>query len=288
MSREEVMKAIVECSEKLGHVPSRPELMQNTQVSLRAIRSNFGSYTQALRACNLEREGNKRVGMDALFPDWAGVVRKLQRLPSIAEYELHSRYTYWPLNARFGSWLKVPEGLKKYLEDRGEKKEWKDVLEIIEGQKPGPGYTQINRVATESGTWPKILPDRPIYGTPMGPYPLSYGPVNEAGVILLFGARAEKLGFIVTRIQAEFPDCEAMRQVGEDKWQPVLIELENESKNFLLHRHDARKCDLIVCWKHNWPACPLEVVELKTGICHHPATKPLTTGERKEKPRPYR
>jgi hypothetical protein len=23
-------------------------------------------------------------------------------------------------------------------------------------------------------------------------------------------------------------------------------------------------CDMIVCWEHNWPECPLEVIELKT------------------------
>jgi hypothetical protein len=26
--------------------------------------------------------------------------------------------------------------------------------------------------------------------------------------------------------------------------------------------HEARDCDLIVCWKHNWEDCPLEVLEL--------------------------
>jgi len=22
-------------------------------------------------------------------------------------------------------------------------------------------------------------------------------------------------------------------------------------------------CDMIICWKHNWPECPLEVLELR-------------------------
>jgi hypothetical protein len=30
--------------------------------------------------------------------------------------------------------------------------------------------------------------------------------------------------------------------------------------------HEASKCDLIVCWKHNWPECPLEVIELREKI----------------------
>jgi hypothetical protein len=39
---------------------------------------------------------------------------------------------------------------------------------------------------------------------------------------------------------------------------------EYESRNFLVHDHDAKACDLIVCRVHNWPECPdnLEVLEL--------------------------
>ena len=25
-------------------------------------------------------------------------------------------------------------------------------------------------------------------------------------------------------------------------------------------------CDLIVCWRHNWPECPLEVLELSEAV----------------------
>ncbi len=97
-----------------------------------------------------------------------------------------------------------------------------------------------------------ILLDRPVYGPAMRPCPLAYGPTNEVGVIYLFGTLAEQLGFIVTRVQTAFPDCEAMRRVEGDRWQQVRIEFEYESRNFLKHRHNARGCDLIVCWAHNW------------------------------------
>jgi hypothetical protein len=32
------------------------------------------------------------------------------------------------------------------------------------------------------------------------------------------------------------------------------------------HGHDPKKCDVIVCWVHNWPECPLEVIELSKEI----------------------
>jgi hypothetical protein len=46
----------------------------------------------------------------------------------------------------------------------------------------------------------------------------------------------------------------------------VKIEFEYESKNFLLHQHVISGCDVIVCWRHNWPGCPLEVLELKSAM----------------------
>ena len=67
---------------------------------------------------------------------------------------------------------------------------------------------------------------------------------------------------MVLRVQTEFPDVEALRCGDHGRWRRVRIELEFESKNFLLHGHDPRECDLIVCWSHNWPSCPLEVLEL--------------------------
>lgn len=42
----------------------------------------------------------------------------------------------------------------------------------------------------------------------------------------------------------------------------MLIEFEYDSRNFLQHMHDMKDCDLIVCWKHTWKECPVEVIEL--------------------------
>jgi hypothetical protein len=109
--------------------------------------------------------------------------------------------------------------------------------------------------------------DQPMYGTPLLNSPLNCAPINELGVVFLFGAVAREMGFLVTRLQQEFPDCEALRQVQAGRWQRVLIEFEYESRNFMMHGHNVDECDLIVCWNHNWPECPLEVIELKKTPC---------------------
>jgi hypothetical protein len=76
------------------------------------------------------------------------------------------------------------------------------------------------------------------------------------------------LGYVVESVQAGFPDCEAKRQIGPKSWQRVNIEFEFESRNFREHGHPLTGCDVIVCWRHNWPDCPahIEVLELCSGI----------------------
>jgi hypothetical protein len=113
---------------------------------------------------------------------------------------------------------------------------------------------------------PQLRLDEPIYGPPMTDAHLMMEPTNEQGVLFLFGAVARKLGFAVIRVQTGFPDCEAYREVEPGRWQRVWIELEEESRNFLRHGHDPAKCHLIVCWRHNWEECPLEVIELRSAV----------------------
>ncbi len=328
MGRQQIMAAIVECTEKLGEVPSQPQLTKMTNFTKLQVRKHFGSYAHALRACNLEKSGGGwKIPMEALFQDWAMVTRALGKLPSVTEYEQTSQYSQTPLVKRFGTWGQVPHGLKQYIEEQGTEEEWKDILEKIKAieteaqEKEGLRWNGIARPASliaqgglaagkgtndtlitqnpitqnpvtqtpganiENGPgrrrgataggfrfgppngagWrAKILEDRPIYGPLMNPSPLAHGPTNELGVLFLFGTVAAQLGFVVTWVRSEFPDCEAMILVGPEKWQRIRIEFEYESRNFLKHMHDAKECDLIVCWKHNWPECPVEVLELRS------------------------
>ena len=108
------------------------------------------------------------------------------------------------------------------------------------------------------------MKDRPVMGEPFDRRPMTNAPVNELGVMVLFGMVAAMLGLQVESVQGKFPDCLAKRQVAPGKWQHLRIEFEYESRNFKLHGHDPKGCDMIVCWKHNWKECPaeIEVVEL--------------------------
>lgn len=282
MSKDEIVDKIRGCAARLGHPPSLRELESAVKITLQDVRAHFSSYTEALKECGLQRRGcGQPVEMDKLFADWAAISRKLGKLPTAAEYRMHSRYSIQPLCRHFGSWNQAAFGLGLFAREHGLEAEWADVLEKVaqrerrgrQGRAAGTGegcaYLQAGEEAGQpkAGNYRgKLREDRPVYGQWLAPAALAHGPTNEAGVIYLFGMLAERLGFVVTRMQTEFPDCEAMRLVEEERWQQVRIEFEFESRNFLKHLHRAEDCDLIVCWAHNWPECPLEVVELRKAI----------------------
>jgi hypothetical protein len=276
VTKEEIIAAVQECARKLGHIPSFPELQFATKVTNRMMRMHFGNYSRTLEACGLAREGaGFRVSMRTLFVDWAELVRKLGKIPTIMEYTLHSKFSVQPFIGRFKGWMRVPEAMHLYCRREGLAEEYKDVMDIIatylemEPERTNI-YRSTSRTGAEAGSLSRrattVFSDRPVCGPPLHLTPLTCAPTNEMGVVFLFGAMALQLGFSVTQLQAAFPDCEALREVEHDKWQRIRIEFEYESRNFVLHGHPMTDCDLIVCWNHNWEECPLEVLELKSFV----------------------
>ena len=266
MTKEQAITAIKECAAKLGYAPSSDELKEMMGVSAWAIKRHFRTYRQALAECDLERHG-KGYTLDErmLFMDWAMVTRQLGRVPKQFEYEAHGKHKARGLVNRCGGWRNVPRCILEYIRKEHLEDDWKDVLEVILAFLQLPSRQGRRASIVPSVPYrPRIMFDKPMYGAPILSSPLGFAPINESGVVFLFGAVARQMGIVVIRVQPEFPDCEALRQVDEDRWQRVLIEFEYESRNFLLHQHRVEECDMIVCWRHNWKDCPLEVLELKT------------------------
>jgi len=119
----------------------------------------------------------------------------------------------------------------------------------------------------------RLLDDEPSrrrrqFGEPIDFEGLRHAPINELGVVFLFGIISKRLGFIVESVQSGFPDCLAKRLVDQrrGRWEQVEIESEYESRTFLKHGHDPTRCGLLVCWLNNWPNCPIPVLELKNEV----------------------
>lgn len=82
-------------------------------------------------------------------------------------------------------------------------------------------------------------------------------PENEQGVVALFFMQSIGAGWNAIEIGASYPD--ALIERNGVQWR---VEFEYVSSNFVAHKHDPRRCDMIVCWKNDWIDCPLPVVAL--------------------------
>jgi hypothetical protein len=211
---------------------------------------------------------NVRLEDSELLKDWGETVRTNRAMPARRAYRRVGKYDPRTLERRFGPWSSLPEVFLNFAKGNPE---WADVVALL----PVPVLKQEHGSNNDlaSPTLPKKtrhvpLRDRATYGNPTHFRGLRHEPVNEQGVVLLFGMLAKELGYVIEAVQTGFPDCEAKRRITPERWQRVDIEFEFESRNFRDHGHPASGCDLIVCWRHNWDECPenIEVVELSSVI----------------------
>lgn len=268
--RKHVINSIARIAKELGHAPSRSEFTARSGISSHFVLRRFRGWNDAVRAAGLcPHTENVRVEDRALLEDWGKQVRRNRRLHSRYAHMHDGKYDPSTIEKRFGPWSKMPEAFRKFAKG---KRQWADVVALLPVRKRKRASelncdnalsTSPNKVQHARGRG-----DRPTYGNPTDFRGLRHEPVNEQGVVFLFGMLAERLGFLVEAVQKGFPDCEAKRQIGPERWQRVSIEFEFESRNFRDHRHPLHGCDLIVCWRHNWDDCPkhIEVLELSSVV----------------------
>jgi len=237
------------------------------------VLKHFPSWREAVRAAGLQPHStNMPIDPSVLLEDWGELVRRTRRIPTRDQYRREGAYSPGVFEKKFGPWSNIPRQFRIFAESRPE---WADVVVLIPTEvarapfpdSQTPPTTNLSGQGSSTQRYPK-LDNRPTYGNPIDFRGLRHEPVNEEGVVFLFGMVARELGYLVEAMQAGYPDCEAKRQVDAGKWQRVRIEFEYESRNFRDHGHSPDGCDIIVCWRHNWTECPpnLEIVELSTVI----------------------
>src|SRR5262249_5553262 len=149
-----------------------------------------------------------------------GLLKKVGKLPRHI-YLRDGNYSPLTLAKRFGGWTSVPTVFQKFAK---RKPGWADVLALIPAaaardenssitafspMKPVNERSQKN-IATDSPTGLKrqnhrLLKGRVIYGNPTNLPGVPYEPVNEQGVVLLFGRLANELGYRIEAVQVGFP-----------------------------------------------------------------------------------
>jgi len=259
MTREHLIQSVLHIAEEPGRKGiSETEFTKKTGISYRPIHRLFGSWEQFVTEAGLSvhPSHNKKIPDEALYKEFYRLRNEIGHFPSYQELAVNAKFSCGTFERRFGTFSQFKINAIQFGIRAG----------LVEPDVGEHEIEQLPRSPKDTAVSYKALGDRPVLGERINFRGLLHAPVNELGVVHLFGMLCEELGFVVESVQAGFPDCEAKRRLANDQWQRVRIEFEFRSANFLAHGHDLSKCDLIVCWNHDWRNCPIEVISLKDFV----------------------
>jgi hypothetical protein len=272
ITRETIIEAAKTAKAKLKQPISRPDFVRSSGISQYHIYRLFpdGGWSEVKRIVGLERhpKDNEPVSDDQAMREFNRVASELGRIPTWAQFAARAAISADVIRRRFGG---LQGTLKRYRAWLEENEPTSSLLAQLQARSrheipPPPQVITEDSTSRSSTQWQQI--GGPTFGPPVNFRGLRHAPINEDGVVFLFGMVSYELGFIVEAVHASYPDCEAKRCVDQrqQRWQRVRIEFEYQSSSFRDHGHDAACCDVVVCWEHNWAECPLEVIELRRVI----------------------
>jgi hypothetical protein len=270
IDRNQIIKELQRvANEKKSDRVTRSEFSAKTGISQWQIYQMFEGWREACQLAGLEpNQQNVPIGDDDLFGEMSRVFLNYGTICTRTKFGKISKYSAETYKKHFGQWQEVLFAFRKWLEQKNEDFPFINLLPLDANRRANTSQESKGQIASEIRHWQSIGATK--YGSFLNFRGLQHAPLNEQGVVFLFGMTCSDLGFVVETIRAEYPDCEAKRLTDEkrDRWEKVRVEFEYRSSSFKDHGHKPELCDVIVCWEHDWPDCPLEVVELKSSIKH--------------------
>lgn len=242
------------------------EFSKHSNISSSTVSYHFGSWNNAIAEAKLiptdiKALRQRRILSDEeLLRDLIRLNSEFQKEPTKSMVSSSGKYSPGPYSKRWGSVKKAfllaksrYSNNNQSVNTENEQCKIKDQIKFI------PDTLS-----------PTVKKKRIVFGEPINFRGLRFAPVNEQGVVYLFGIISHELGYLIESVRTDFPDCEGKRCFDKNKnqWEHVKIEFEYKSTNFHEHGHKEEDCDLIVCWLHDWKDCPIKVLELREVIQH--------------------
>ncbi|MCC6948218.1 MAG: hypothetical protein IT539_10675 [Bradyrhizobiaceae bacterium] len=265
MTRDDILQKIRETSARLGKSPlSFSEFQRETGITQRKVYSHFDGWREACEAAGIEAfTQNIKVEDDQLLEAMRQTFIECGGIVTVYKFGRKFPYSVSLFDNRFGGWNGAKAALAEWIQKNGY--DFPHLDELLKGSKGSVAST--NELSVVSSAPPKWESQRAQqYGEFLNFRGLQHAPINEQGVVFLFGMIAHEIGYRVEAVQQGFPDCEAKRHVGGGRWERVRIEFEYQARTFHDHGHDPSRCDVIVCWENNWSDAPIEVLALRDVI----------------------
>ena len=247
--KKALLQTVKELARRLGEESiSKSTFKRETGISDWHVLKHFDTWNQFVAAAGLVPRDHGPIPDDELFEAMHRAFHAAGGVTTRLKFGKLSPYSVAVYAKRWGSWQRILSRFHGWILTRH------PGCPIVAELPPAKSVTPAPNTSTAA--WPSA--GRRQFGALLNFRGLQHAPINEIGVVLLFG--------VVESVQGGYPDCEAKRRVSRNgtRWERIRIEFEYASRNFQSHGHDPEQCDLVVCWEHNWPECPLEVLELKS------------------------
>ena len=129
-SKQDIINVIRKLAKELGRSPSQAD-MRKAGVPWHRIYNLFGGMRPAVIEAGLEPgPRGEALNEGAMILDWAGVVRKMRRLPSRGEYDRLGKHHSGTLHARL-EWSQMAHRFVLMAREFHLETEWEDVLAIV-------------------------------------------------------------------------------------------------------------------------------------------------------------
>jgi len=293
-SKERILEEIKKIAKELGITSlKQKDFEMHSTIPITTVKYYLGSWNQALKDADLkvtvEKESDlkkNKIDNDQMLLDLIRIYEEAGEEPTIVLVDSLGKYSEKMYKKNWGSLSEAFLQAKKMFPKKFQilnKKDMSVSLEDVEDslkEYDTPKQIDYNEEKPMEDKKIKFIPqtikpkgnlEKPkIFGEPIDFRGLRFAPISKQGVLYLFGLVSYELGFLIESFRPEFPDCEGKRcmDVEDNRWEYIRIQFEYKSSDFQEFQSRKSECNIVVCWKHDWDSCPIEVLELSSVIAY--------------------
>ena len=207
---------------------SRPEFLRRIGLSERKVQRLFGSYNGLVEAAGLiSRSFPSTEAPTYSNEDMIEEIVRVLRLPNskltTIFFDQNSRMSLSACQRRFGGWINALKAAAEKLDPERDSVLLSRIREYtapeirVTTRTPPAAHANValpdtdDEEALEASANEHEIPfvQGNVYGDFINFRGLQHAPVNEQGVVFLFGMICRELGYVVEIVKPGFPDCEA-------------------------------------------------------------------------------
>lgn len=293
-TKERILEEIKRVAEELGVKSLKQKDFEiNSTIPISTVKYYLGSWNQALKDADLKltneeepSEKGSKISDDQVLLDLVRIYEETGEVPTTALIDNLGKYSEKIYKKKWGNLSDAFALAKKRFPERFQTSKKKDFRVSLEDIEESLEYYDTSKQTVnikEKGMDDKKIKFIPqtikpkgtsekqkFFGEPIDFRGLRFAPINKQGVVYLFGLVSSELGFLIDSFRPEFPDCEGKRclDIEDNRWEYVRIQFEYNSSDFQEFQARQNECDIVICWKHDWDSCPLEVLELSSVIAY--------------------